>query len=60
MTTGRLQAPSAEPNLTPMIDVLLVLLIVFMVAAIRVRLDDRRTVAGGVCQRMRGHTADRP
>ena len=37
MTTGRLQGPSAEPNLTPMIDVLLVLLIVFMVAAVRVR-----------------------
>jgi biopolymer transport protein ExbD len=28
--------PSAEPNVTPMIDVLLVLLIVFMVVAIRV------------------------
>jgi biopolymer transport protein ExbD len=28
--------PSAEPNVTPMIDVLLVLLIVFMVAVVRV------------------------
>ena len=28
--------PSAEPNVTPMIDVLLVLLIVFMLVAIRV------------------------
>src|SRR4051812_4593775 len=28
---------SAEPNITPMIDVLLVLLIVFMVAAVRMR-----------------------
>jgi biopolymer transport protein TolR len=53
MTSGRLQGPSAEPNLTPMIDVLLVLLIVFMVAAVRVRrtIDAQLPeVCAGVCE----------
>jgi biopolymer transport protein ExbD len=37
MTTPTRAAFSTEPNVTPMIDVLLVLLIVFMVAAVQVR-----------------------
>ena len=36
MSTSTRIVPSAEPNVTPMIDVLLVLLIVFMVAVVQV------------------------
>ena len=36
MTANRGRALTAEPNVTPMIDVLLVVLIVFMVAMVRV------------------------
>ena len=36
MTVSPRVLPSAEPNVTPMIDVLLVLLIVFMLAVVRV------------------------
>lgn len=45
---------SAEPNVTPMIDVLLVLLIIFMVANVRVRhtMDTQLPERGceGVCE----------
>jgi biopolymer transport protein ExbD len=36
MSSSTRVVPSAEPNVTPMIDVLLVLLIVFMVAVVQV------------------------
>jgi len=36
MTSGSRLMPSAEPNITPMIDVLLVLLIVFMLMVVQV------------------------
>ena len=36
MQTSAIRMPSAEPNVTPMIDVLLVLLIVFMTAVMQV------------------------
>jgi len=37
MTQSIVAAPAAEPNVTPMIDVLLVVLIVFIMAAVQVR-----------------------
>lgn len=45
---------NAEPNVTPMIDVLLVLLIVFMIANIRVRMSMDTVLpvqCAGVCER---------
>jgi biopolymer transport protein ExbD len=42
--------PNAEPNVTPMIDVLLVMLIVFMMAVVEVR----RTVGVQLPQRCDG------